>query len=158
PSRASTFALRDEWMERGTSSQGRIAEGYGALIEFLAAECRRHGASIHFDAAVTAIAAKDGKLAVRCRAGRSFTADGAVLAVPLPLLRSIALPEPAADIAAAAVNDIGFGNVVKILFRFSHRWWATHGGQDLSDMSFLFSDAAVPTWWTQHPDPYPVLT
>jgi monoamine oxidase len=25
-------------------------------------------------------------------------------------------------------------------------------------MSFLFSRAAVPTWWTQHPAAYPVLT
>ncbi len=36
PSRASTFALRDEWMDRGLDQQGRVAQGYGALIEFLA--------------------------------------------------------------------------------------------------------------------------
>ena len=29
PSRASTFALREEWMGRGLGQQGRIAEGYG---------------------------------------------------------------------------------------------------------------------------------
>ena len=27
-----------------------------------------------------------------------------------------------------------------------------------TDLSFLISDAMVPTWWTQHPDEYPVLT
>src|SRR5690242_9919974 len=32
PSRASTLAVRDEWMGRGLGQQGRIAEGYGALI------------------------------------------------------------------------------------------------------------------------------
>ena len=32
------------------------------------------------------------------------------------------------------------------------------GGRDLADLSFLLSDATVPTWWTQHPDGYPVLT
>ncbi len=158
PSRASTFALRDEWMERGTSTQGRIAEGYGALIAYLLADGREHGAVIQFGAAVTAIDADGGKVTIRCADGRSFAADGAVLTVPLPLLRSIALPEPAAEIAAAAVAEIGFGNVVKILLRFSRRWWTTHAGQNLADMSFLFSDAAVPTWWTQHPEQHPVLT
>jgi monoamine oxidase len=158
PSRASTFALRDEWMERGTRTQGRIAEGYGALIAYLLADSRRHGAVIHFGAAVTAIDADGDKLTVRCADGRSFAADGAVLTVPLPLLRSIALPQQAAEIAAAAVAEIGFGNVVKILLRFSQPWWTTHAGQNLADMSFLFSDAAVPTWWTQYPEQHPVLT
>ena len=54
--------------------------------------------------------------------------------------------------------DIGFGNVVKILLRFARKWWADHGGRDLADLSFLISDATVPTWWTQHPAAYPVLT
>jgi monoamine oxidase len=158
PNRASTFALREEWMARGVSQQGRIAEGYGALIAFLLAECRRHGVAVHFGADVTAIDADQRNVTVRCRDGRAFAADGAVLTVPLPLLRSIALPEPAREIAAAAQADIGFGNVVKILFGFSRNWWAAHAGQNLADMSFLFSNAAVPTWWTQHPEQHPVLT
>ncbi|MGH7033473.1 MAG: flavin monoamine oxidase family protein [Stellaceae bacterium] len=158
PARASTFALREEWMGRGLGQQGRIAEGYGALIGFLLAECRRHGVTVHFGAAVTAIDADRRKAAIRCRDGGSFAADGAVLAVPLPLLRNIALPEAARAIAAAALADIGFGNAVKILLRFSRTWWAAHAGQNLADMSFLFSSAAVPTWWTQRPEQHPVLT
>src|SRR5438094_4508177 len=55
PRRASTLALRDEWMARDDGPHGRIAEGYGALTEYLAAECRRHGAAIHLDAAMAAI-------------------------------------------------------------------------------------------------------
>ena len=158
PERASTFALREEWLGRGVAQQGRIAEGYGALMDFLLAECRRQNVAVHFGAAVTAIAAEVQKVAVRCRDGRAFTADGAILTVPLPLLRRIALPEEASAIAAAASADIGFGNVVKILLRFSRQWWAAHAGQNLGDMSFLFSRAAVPTWWTQHPKAHPVLT
>ncbi len=158
PARASTFALREEWMGRGLGQQGRIAEGYGALTAFLLAECRRHGVAVHFGAAVRAIDAGARKVTVRCRDGSSFAADGVILTVPLPLLRSIALPEMASAIATAALADIGFGNVVKILLRFSRNWWAAHGGQNLGDMSFLFSTAAVPTWWTQHPEAHPVLT
>src|SRR5271169_2494034 len=55
PGRASTLALREEWMGRDDGEHGRIAEGYGALIEYLATECRRHGATIHLGTAVTAI-------------------------------------------------------------------------------------------------------
>ena len=157
PRRASTFAIRDEWMVREEGEHGRIAQGYGALVEHLLSECRRFGAAIHFGAAVTVVDEHGGRIAARCGDGAGFEGDAAVLAVPLPLLAEIALPRQARERAAAAA-DIGFGNVVKILLRFATRWWADHHGRDLSDLSFLVSDARVPTWWTQHPDSYPVLT
>jgi monoamine oxidase len=157
PARASTFALRDEWMARGLGRQGRVSGGYGALIAFLVAECRRHGASIHLGAAVTAIEASGASVAARRHDGAVHEADSAILAVPISVLPDIALP-PDGHEKAAARSDIGFGNVVKILLRFRRKWWAGQGGRDLSDLSFLFSSAKVPTWWTQHPAEYPVLT
>jgi monoamine oxidase len=157
PHRASTLALRDEWTARDDGEHGRVAGGYGALIEFLASECRRHGAALHLGAAVTAIDQTSERVAVRCRHGAMFEADAAILTVPPLLLTEIALP-PASHEQVAATTDIGFGNVVKILFRFVTRWWADHGGRDLADLSFLASDAKVPTWWTQHPAQHPVLT
>jgi monoamine oxidase len=157
PSRASTLALRDEWMGRGLGQQGRIVEGYGALIEFLVSECRGYGASIHLGAAVTAIDAGRGRIAARCHDSTILEGDAAILTVPLPVLSEIALPPAAREKAAAGV-DIGFGNVVKILLRFATKWWADLGGRDLADLSFLLSNATVPTWWTQHPAEYPVLT
>jgi monoamine oxidase len=157
PRRASTLALRDEWMARDDGEHGRIAKGYGALIDYLSSECRRHGAALHLGAAVTAIDQAGGQIAARCCQGATFEADAAILTVPLPLLPEIALP-PSARKRAAAAADIGFGNVIKFLFRFATKWWADHGGRDLADLSFLLSDASVPTWWTQYPDGYPVLT
>jgi monoamine oxidase len=157
PRRASTLALREEWLARDDGEHGRIAEGYGALIDFLASECRRHGAAIHLGAAVTAIDESGGRIAAHCRDGAVLEADAAILTVPLPLLSEIMLPSPARQHAAAAA-DIGFGNVVKFLFRFKTKWWADHGGRELADLSFLLSDATVPTWWTQYPASYPVLT
>jgi monoamine oxidase len=158
PRRASTLALRDEWMGRGLGQQGRIADGYGALIEYLVSECRRHGASIHLGRAVTAIDASRERIAAYSHDGALLEADAAILTVPLPVLREIALPPAAREKAAVANADIGFGNVVKILLRFTTKWWGDHGGRDLADLSFLFSNATVPTWWTQHPAGYPVLT
>jgi monoamine oxidase len=157
PRRISTLAIRDEWMARDEGQHGRIAEGHGALIEYLVSECRRRGAPIHLGAAVSAIDEARGRIAARCGDGTMFEADAAILTVPPPLLSEIALPSAARERAAAAA-DIGFGNVVKILLRFATQWWADHGGRDLADLSFLASDATVPTWWTQHPAHHPVLT
>ena len=157
PSRASTFALRDEWLGSGLGQQGRIAEGYGALIAFLLAESRRQGAALHLGKVVTAIEAAGHGIVARCRDGSRFEASAAILAVPLPLLPGIALP-PAAAAKLAACGDIGFGNVVKLLLRFATRWWADRDEGSLANLSFLITGAAVPTWWTQHPAPHPVLT
>jgi len=162
PHRASTLALRDEWMAPDDGPHGRIAKGYGELIEYLSSECHRHGAALHLGAAVTAIDEACGRVAAHCGHGATFEADAAILAVPLPLLSEIVLPSTARERVTASA-DIGFGNVVKILFRFATTWWADLGnrdlgGRDLGDLSFLLSDATVPTWWTQYPDVYPVLT
>jgi monoamine oxidase len=157
PARASTLALRDEWMGRGLGTQGRIAGGYGALIDFLAAECRRQGAEIRLGAVVNAIDQRDGGVVARCEDGGAYAGDAAILTVPLPLLTAIALPRPAREKAAAGAH-IGYGNVVKILLRFATRWWKNAGGRDLADLSFVISRARVPTWWTQHPQEHRVLT
>jgi monoamine oxidase len=154
--RASTLALRDEWMQQGPRTQGRIAGGYGALIDFLASECRRFGATIHLNAAVDAIGTTDGSVVASCTGGGRYAGTQAILAVPLPLLDEIALP-PATRATAAAAADIGFGNVIRMLLRFRTRWWAA-ARSNLADLSFLITDGEIPVWWTQHPNIEPVLT
>jgi monoamine oxidase len=74
-----------------------------------------------------------------------FEADAAIVTVPPPLLSEIALPLAARE-RTAVIADNGFGNVVKILLRFTMRWWADQDGSDLADLSFLVSDVQVPTW------------
>jgi monoamine oxidase len=157
PRQASTLALREEWMARDDGEHGRLVQGYGALIDHLSSDCRKHGALIHFGAAVAAIEERGTGIAAHCRGGATFEADAAILSVPLPLLGEIALP-PVARARAAAAADIGYGNVVKFLLRFATPWWAKVGRHDLSDLSFLLSDQPVPTWWTQYPAGDPVLT
>jgi monoamine oxidase len=156
PERASTLALRDEWMDEGRSTQVRIAGGYGGLVDFLVAECRSHGAEIHFGALVKAIEAPGVGAVVRCAGGDAIECDAVVLTVPLPLLKDIALPSTERERTAAAAN-IGFGNVIKILMRFEGRWWLDERS-DLADLTFLLSEARIPVWWTQYPADIPVLT
>jgi monoamine oxidase len=156
PARASILALREEWMDGGHHTQARIVGGYGALIDFLAAECRRHGAAISFGCVVSAIDEKDGAVVVRCVGGDVHGCNRVIVTVPLPLLRDIALPA-AARAKAAVACDIGFGSVIKILLRFARPWWR-EVKLDLADMTFLLSDQTIPVWWTRYPEPHPVLT
>jgi len=156
PHRASVLALRDEWTNSGRRKQARIVGGYGALIDFLVAECRQH-ANIHLNAAVSAIETIEGGVLARCANGDNHSGDAAILSVPLPLLQETMLPAALRQKAATAAG-IGFGNVIKILLRFETRWWTGIKGQDLSDLLFLLSNETVPVWWTQRPTEHPVLT
>jgi monoamine oxidase len=128
-----------------------------ALIEFLVSECRRQGGTIHLLSVVTAIDESRGRIAAYCHDGAIHDADAAIVTVPLPILREIKLPHAVREKVTAS-TDIGYGNVVKILLRFTTKWWINCSGRDLGDLSFVFSSATVPTWWTQHPAEYPVLT
>jgi monoamine oxidase len=156
PERASTQALRDEWMVGGHHTQGRIIGGYGALVEFLTAECRHQGVAIRLGAAVSAIEEIHRSALVRCANGDTHGCDAVILTVPLPLLNKIVLPAAERERAAAAAH-IGFGNVIKILLRFETAWWLDRR-KDLVDLTFVSSDARIPVWWTQHPTDLPVLT
>jgi monoamine oxidase len=156
PERASILALRDEWMDGGRRTQARIIGGYGALVDFLTAECRNDGVAVHLGSAVSAIEATNGRVVVRCTSGDALDCDIVIVTVPLPLLKEIVLP-PAEREKAAAAARIGFGNVIKILLRFETRWWVEKR-KDLGDLTFLLSDARIPVWWTQHPAELPVLT
>ncbi|WP_316163513.1 NAD(P)/FAD-dependent oxidoreductase [Bradyrhizobium sp. SZCCHNRI20481] len=157
PGRASVFALRDEWMGGDRGAQARIVGGYAALLDHLLAECRAHGVAMQFEAVVRAVESSDDGVVVRCADGRAQRGDIVLLTVPLPLLRTIALP-PAMRSQLAAAEAIGFGNVIKLLLRFERRWWREARTENLSDMLFVLSDADVPVWWTQHPNDDAVLT
>jgi monoamine oxidase len=155
PARASILALREEWMGTGRSMQARIIGGYGALIDFLAAECRRHGVALQFGAVVTAIETAAGGVTVRCADGSSVDCSTVIVTVPVPVLKEIALPPTERERVHAA--DIGFGNVIKLLLRFETRWWL-EARSELADLTFVLSEKTIPVWWTQRPDESAVLT
>jgi monoamine oxidase len=146
PARASTLALRDEWMDSSESVLARIVGGYGALIEYLTADCREKGTKIHLSSVVSAIEMIDEQAVVHCVNGDAYAAEAVVLTVPLPVLNEIALPPDARE-KASAVADIGFGNVIKLLLRFNTHWWRSGKGRDLSDLLFFISDERIPVWW-----------
>src|SRR4029079_13695051 len=57
-----------------------------------------------------------------------------------------------------AVQDIGYGGVIKILLRFKTKWWTGVREAIFERMFFMLSHEEVPTWWTQYPEERTVLT
>src|SRR5581483_3533934 len=96
-------------------------------------------------------------VSVKCGDGSIYETRKVIVTVPLPIYKQLefipSLPEK-----IRATEQIGFGSVVKILIRFTHKWWAGIREQKFERLFFLFSDEKIPTWWTQYPEDRPVLT
>jgi monoamine oxidase len=158
PARFSALALRTELTEESGWSQNNIKEGYGALIRFLEAECKKNSVEILLNNQVAAIDWSGEQVLVRCTDNSTHEAKRVVVTVPLPIYNTIAF-NPAAAEHVAAAQKIGFGQVIKILLRFKTKWWATPERQaNFEKLFFMFSREEVPTWWTQYPQPHLTLT
>lgn len=157
PQRISTFALRDEWLEGQEWKQGRIKEGYGALLEFLFRECQRAGVEMRFNTPVQEIMNEKENVCVRGAHGFEMSAQAVVVTASVGALQNLRFT-PVIQEEMRAVQDIGFGAAIKILLKFTDAWWLSHENGKLGNMSFLFSREIIPTWWTKHPEQKPILT
>ncbi|UOQ52330.1 flavin monoamine oxidase family protein [Hymenobacter cellulosivorans] len=166
--RASAFALREEWSGGGAEDSPRPAGGYGPLLDHLAGEVRAAGGVIQLATIVQTIQWQHGQVTVICDQNRHYQAPRLLLTLPLGVLQAAPdmpghvafVPElPAAQ--RQAVAALGFGPVIKILLEFRTAFWAQESAEAshaMPELEFLFSDAPVPTWWSQLPDPRPLLT
>ena len=144
-----------------------VAEGYGAVMEFLAAQFRAAGGDLTLGAPVRRIEWQRGS--VRVESGNEkLRARRALITVPLGVLQADTIdfaPRPA-DILGH-VQRLAMGDVVRVVLLFRERFWRERRApsmpdgvrRKLADLSFLFTPAEVPpTWWTPHPTPTPMLT
>jgi monoamine oxidase len=53
---------------------------------------------------------------------------------------------------------MGYGAVVKLNFQFKNHFWEEETLNKFRDAFFIFSDAEIPTWWTQEPVKNGLLT
>ena len=83
---ASTFALRDEWMQED-EEQYRIPGGYSQLTDYLAETCRQQGCEILTGCRVKHIDYEPGKVTVTTADGRIFNGTKTVITVPLGILQ-----------------------------------------------------------------------
>ncbi|WP_295676478.1 NAD(P)/FAD-dependent oxidoreductase [uncultured Mucilaginibacter sp.] len=169
PDRGSTFALRNEWLNDDEDAQYRVKGGYVKIVDYLEDRIKNAGGSIFLNSAVKEIKWKPGYVKVITNDGVVYGAGQLLIALPLGVLQADkdqlgALTfNPQISEQMAAINQMGFGAVIKILLEFDEPFWIDkqtelQAGKNLENMIFLLSDEEIPTWWTQTPDPSPVIT
>ena len=159
PHDVSVFSIRDEWMNE-QEEQYRIPGGYNQLVQYLQKACIADGGVIHTASAVKTVRWQPNRVEVTTAGGQAFTAQKLIITAPLGVLQApnkhtTAITfEPAIDAQTQAIQQIGFGSVVKVMLQFSTPFWLEYR----KDIGFLLSEEVVPTWWTQLPDTTPLLT
>ena len=162
--------MREEEMMEGHRAF-RAANGYEDLIQIFRSRLQSSNVSVSTGAAINAISWSPSGAAISTEDGSStYRAQQVVVSVPLSILRlpvgqkgaiqfSPALPPE----KFAAMSKLEMGRVIRLVLRFRNRFWDSIAppearGQNLSDMSFLFSDDEwFPTWWTTMPAHEPVI-
>lgn len=158
-----------------------VAEGYDAVMEFLAAQFRAAGGELALGAPVQRIEWQCGCVRIEtgvAAAARGAAAPGtpadelrarrALITVPLGVLQadSIAFAPAPAQVLAHA-RRLAMGEVVRISLLFRERFWRDRRApsipedvrRKLTELSFLFTPGEVPpTWWTANPATTPILT
>ena len=90
-----------------------------------------------------------------------FRGQKALLTVPIGVLQKERICfKPALPAVNKAAGSLGYGHVIKVILVFDRAFWQEqpHMSHDLTDLGFLFTGEEIPTWWTQFPTQYPVLT
>jgi monoamine oxidase len=91
--------------------------------------------------------------------GRALTVEKVIITVPLGVLQNKSIRfTPALPNHQRAFGQIGFGGVVKVFLLFREAFWENNIPRPLDDVAFIFSDAVIPTWWSQRPARTPLLT
>ena len=155
-SKASLLALREEWMEE-ENSHYRVPGGHDQLINHLEKQCKGLGGQILTSAVVGEIGWKKNDVTVITTDGKTYNGNKVIITVSLGLLQTqpgIIRFHPTIDNYFMAARKIGFGSVVKVLLQFKEAFWE----EKKKNIGFLFANEPVPTWWTQLPSSYPLLT
>lgn len=154
----STFSLREEWLGKEEWVQGRVKEGYGAVLNFLESECKKRGVKILLNKMVDKIEFNANPANVHCADGSNYEALKIIVTVPAPTIKQIQFQPPIPEKVKAA-DDIGFGQVIKVLFKFRDQWWRKINGRDMSRTIFILCNKGkFNAWWTQYPENVPILT
>ncbi len=158
PDKAGVFALREEWQHEEEDTY-RIEGGYVQLINHLLTSCKQQNAVVLFDKPVAFIEWKEGEVTVTTTTKETFHAQQVLITVPIGVLAAEECTPnfiqftPSLPQIQKAAEEIGYGNVIKILFQFSSFLW-----QKQKDALFFISDQSIATWWSQRPSGYPLLT
>jgi monoamine oxidase len=165
-SRASCFALLQEVLgEEG--EQLRVDGGYTQLVNYLHDECKKAGCTIYLSTVVRSIAWSAGQVTVTTNYNRTLTASKVIITVPIGVLQSPAGEEghiaikPLPPVIHECIHALGNTGVIKIILQFKDAFWKKAASRQTGKeqaIGFIFSDAVVPTWWTQLPNDNGMIT
>ncbi|PZF72108.1 flavin monoamine oxidase family protein [Taibaiella soli] len=165
---ASILAIRREWEEEESGDQYRPDTGYISLLEYLEKSCVANGGTVHLSAVAKEIQWKENEVTVITADGRRFDAGKIIITVPVNVLQAadaIANFHFSPEIPGykQAVNGMGMGAIIKLLFQFNDEFYNEsllhdRRGVDMTKLEFLFSEEIIPTWWTQYPRKSGLLT
>jgi monoamine oxidase len=166
PFKASAFALRREWQGEDDDEQHRVKGGYGLMINYLINTSGQNGVQFYLNTIAKHIHWTHGQVEVIASGKESFKAKQLIIALPLGVLKADSSEHatitisPSVGMCEEAINQIGFGSVIKVLLQFKTAFWEDQSvtGVNLSDMGFILSGEAIPTWWTQYPSQSTLLT
>jgi monoamine oxidase len=147
----------------------RLAQGYGALTDTLAARSRAH---IELGAVVTAIRWREGHVEVDYADSAGVMRDTlvarrVVITVSVGVLAAGGITfSPPLPAAMRAVQLMPMGKIIKLVLQFDTPFWldaqfAKRVGQEgVDEMSFMQARHALPfpVWWTPYPVRAPILT
>jgi len=158
--KASTFSLFEE-LNSSDDEQYRIEGGYIKLIDYLYQQCKNKDVDFLLSQPVQEVEWANDHVTVISPQHR-LTAKKVLITVPIGVLQSEAIRfSPATPNIINAAKKLGFGPVVKTLLQFDEPFWKDKHftqGKDLHKLSFIFSRAVIPTWWTYHPKHVAMLT
>jgi monoamine oxidase len=160
--RASSFALREEW-ENDDNMEKRVNNGYAGLMSFLVTEVKNRGNDILLSRPVKQITWQKGKAEVITSTNEIFIASKILITIPLGVWQveneegSISFTPDLAEKKNAATK-MGYGGVLKLNLQFKNQFWEEETPNTFPNAFFIFSDASLPTWWTQEPVKNGLLT
>jgi monoamine oxidase len=162
PYKASAFALRTEWTETDATTGYHLVGGYSLLMEHMFNQCKLADVEFHFSAVVKEIYWQKDKVTVITGGDERFDGEKVVITIPPAVLRTGVIRFfPEMPEQQQAIRKIETGGVIKFLVEFTEPVWEKGHSKEFRefpDAYFIFSDAYVPTWWTQDPSEFPLLT
>jgi monoamine oxidase len=160
----SIFAIRRE-MENEDDTQYRPQPGYIALIDFLMEESLKCNAKIKTGEPVLQIT-REKNIEVITSSSK-YICRKIIIAVPLGVMQYGTAGKGIINFPACvqghinAAKKIGNGGVIKFLMEFNEAFWLDKKFLDERNIpppSYIFTNAGIPTWWTQYPSNNPLLT
>lgn len=131
-------------------------------------------ALLHLNTVVRQIQWRDSAVKIgtqTSRGSQTFEAPRVLVTLPLGVLQArteVRFDPELPSNKLSALNPLVMGKVLRVTLCFREAPWARVGrallpaessGEDLSNLSFLFShDEYFPTWWTQMPEHLPMIT